>query len=171
MDVPSRESGVGRRATVLPTAVLRPLTSEPGEVPSFIVFPSRGAPRAWGGCTGCGGGVQPLQGRGCTGCRGCQPDNRSAATSGSACSLDQNDRLSRGRRRSDVRRPHLPRCPATCHHCPPRLLLLGHRPCRMGGDVALSEEQHFCGRTLAEALAWCLVWLMAPELEIGPFLA
>jgi hypothetical protein len=32
------------------------------------------------------------------------------------------------------------------------------------------EEQEFYGRTLEEALAWCLVWLMAPELGIGPFL-
>jgi len=32
------------------------------------------------------------------------------------------------------------------------------------------EEQDFSGKTLEEALAWCLVWLMAPELEVGPFL-
>lgn len=25
------------------------------------------------------------------------------------------------------------------------------------------------GRTLEEGLAWCLVWLMFPELGIGPF--
>jgi phage terminase large subunit-like protein len=31
------------------------------------------------------------------------------------------------------------------------------------------EEQTFYGKTLEEALAWCLVWLMAPELGIGPF--
>jgi hypothetical protein len=31
------------------------------------------------------------------------------------------------------------------------------------------ERQEFYGRTLEEALAWCLVWLMAPELGIGPF--
>jgi hypothetical protein len=31
------------------------------------------------------------------------------------------------------------------------------------------EEQTFSGRTLEEALAWCLVWLMAPEQGIGPF--
>jgi hypothetical protein len=31
------------------------------------------------------------------------------------------------------------------------------------------KEQSFCGRTLEEALAWCLVWLMAPELGVGPF--
>ena len=33
------------------------------------------------------------------------------------------------------------------------------------------DEQDFFGRTLEEALAWCLVWLMAPELGVGPFLA
>jgi transcriptional regulator with XRE-family HTH domain len=33
-----------------------------------------------------------------------------------------------------------------------------------------SERQEFYGRTLEEGLAWCLVWLMAPELGIGPFL-
>ena len=33
------------------------------------------------------------------------------------------------------------------------------------------EEQDFYSRTLEEALAWCLVWLMAPELGIGPFVA
>ena len=32
------------------------------------------------------------------------------------------------------------------------------------------EEQTFSGTTLEEALAWCLVWLMAPELGIGQFL-
>jgi hypothetical protein len=31
------------------------------------------------------------------------------------------------------------------------------------------KEQAFYGRTLKEALAWCLVWLMKPELRIGPF--
>ena len=25
------------------------------------------------------------------------------------------------------------------------------------------EEQDFCGKTLEEALAWCLVWLMVPK--------
>jgi hypothetical protein len=34
-----------------------------------------------------------------------------------------------------------------------------------------SEEQDFYGWTLEEALAWCLVWLMAPELGVGPFIA
>jgi hypothetical protein len=33
------------------------------------------------------------------------------------------------------------------------------------------EEQDFYGKTLEEALAWCLVWLMARELRVGPFLA
>jgi len=32
------------------------------------------------------------------------------------------------------------------------------------------EEQDFSGKTLEEALAWCLVWLMAPEIGVGPFL-
>jgi hypothetical protein len=31
------------------------------------------------------------------------------------------------------------------------------------------ERQEFFGRTLEEALAWCLVWLMAPEIGIEPF--
>jgi hypothetical protein len=31
------------------------------------------------------------------------------------------------------------------------------------------EEHDFYGKTLEEALAWRLVWLMAPELGIGPF--
>jgi hypothetical protein len=41
-----------------------------------------------------------------------------------------------------------------------------------GWVVTLSspEEQTFYGRTLEEGLAWCLVWLMAPELGVGPFL-
>jgi hypothetical protein len=32
------------------------------------------------------------------------------------------------------------------------------------------EEQNFSGQTLEEALAWCLAWLMAPEIGVGPFL-
>ena len=32
------------------------------------------------------------------------------------------------------------------------------------------DEQDFSGKTLEEGLAWCLVWLMAPEIGIGPFL-
>ena len=40
-----------------------------------------------------------------------------------------------------------------------------------GWVVTLSspEEQTLYGKTLEEALAWCLVWLMAPEIEVGPF--
>jgi len=34
-----------------------------------------------------------------------------------------------------------------------------------------SDEQEFSGKTLEEALAWCLVRLMAPELGVGPCLA
>lgn len=33
------------------------------------------------------------------------------------------------------------------------------------------ERQELNGRTLEEALAWCLEWLMAPEIGNGPFLA
>jgi hypothetical protein len=33
------------------------------------------------------------------------------------------------------------------------------------------DEQDFHGRTLEEALAWCLIWLMEPELGVGPFRA
>jgi hypothetical protein len=42
-----------------------------------------------------------------------------------------------------------------------------------GWVVTLSspEEQTFYGRTLEEGLAWCQVWLMAPEIGVGPFLA
>ena len=32
------------------------------------------------------------------------------------------------------------------------------------------DEETFHGRTLEEALAWCLVWLMGPEIGIGQFL-
>ena len=32
------------------------------------------------------------------------------------------------------------------------------------------DEQDFYGKTLEEALAWCLVWLMSPELGVGPYL-
>jgi hypothetical protein len=31
------------------------------------------------------------------------------------------------------------------------------------------DEQDFSGKTLEEPLAWCLVWLMAPEIGVGPF--
>ena len=42
---------------------------------------------------------------------------------------------------------------------------------RAGWVVTLHspEEQDFYGKTLEEALAWCLVWLMTPELGIGTF--
>ena len=33
------------------------------------------------------------------------------------------------------------------------------------------EEQTFYGKTLEEALAWCLVWLMAPEIGVDQFRA
>jgi hypothetical protein len=33
------------------------------------------------------------------------------------------------------------------------------------------EEQSVYGKTLEEAMTWCLVWLMAPEFGVGPFLA
>ena len=33
------------------------------------------------------------------------------------------------------------------------------------------QRQELNGRTLEEALAWCLKWLMAPEIGNGPFLA
>jgi hypothetical protein len=41
-----------------------------------------------------------------------------------------------------------------------------------GWVVTLSspEEQTFYGRTFKEALAWWLVWLMAPEIGSGLFL-
>jgi hypothetical protein len=32
------------------------------------------------------------------------------------------------------------------------------------------EDHDVSGKTLEEALAWCLVWLMAPELGVEPFL-
>ena len=38
-----------------------------------------------------------------------------------------------------------------------RLVLLGRRPCRLSRHAALPEEQDFSGKTLEEALAWCLV--------------
>jgi hypothetical protein len=33
------------------------------------------------------------------------------------------------------------------------------------------EEEIVSGRTLEEALAWGLVWLMVPEIGVGPFIA
>lgn len=38
------------------------------------------------------------------------------------------------------------------------------------GRSSPPPEQTFHGRTLEEALAWCLVWLMAPEIGIRQFL-
>ena len=35
-------------------------------------------------------------------------------------------------------------------------------------ELLRPERQTFRGRTLAEALAWCLVWLMVEELGVGP---
>jgi hypothetical protein len=32
-----------------------------------------------------------------------------------------------------------------------------------------SPREMFSGRTLEETLAWCLVWLMAPDIGVGPF--
>jgi hypothetical protein len=32
------------------------------------------------------------------------------------------------------------------------------------------EEQDVYGKTLAEAPVCCLVWLLAPEIGVGPFL-
>jgi hypothetical protein len=32
-----------------------------------------------------------------------------------------------------------------------------------------SPREEFYGRTLEEGLAWCLVWLMASEIGIGPY--
>ena len=32
------------------------------------------------------------------------------------------------------------------------------------------EEQDFSGKTLEEGVAWCLVWVMAPEIGVGPVL-
>jgi hypothetical protein len=46
-----------------------------------------------------------------------------------------------------------------------------HASCTWVVTLHSPEEQDCCGRTLEEALAWGLVWLMAPELGIGPFLA
>jgi hypothetical protein len=41
---------------------------------------------------------------------------------------------------------------------------------RAGWAVVLlrPERETFRGRTLEEALAWCLVWLMVDELGVGP---
>lgn len=36
-------------------------------------------------------------------------------------------------------------------------------------DLLAPEQESFHGGTLEEALAWCLVWLMADEIGVGPF--
>jgi hypothetical protein len=46
----------------------------------------------------------------------------------------------------------------------------GVNPTLEGRALQSPDEQDFYGKTLEEALSWCLVWLMAPELGIGPFL-
>jgi hypothetical protein len=43
-------------------------------------------------------------------------------------------------------------------------------PARWVMTLHSSEEQDFSWTALEEALAWCLVWLMAPKTGIGPFL-
>ena len=35
-------------------------------------------------------------------------------------------------------------------------------------ELLAPEREAFFGRTLEEALAWCLVWLMVEELGVGP---
>jgi hypothetical protein len=32
------------------------------------------------------------------------------------------------------------------------------------------DEQDFYGKTLEEAIGWCQIWFMAPQLGIRPFL-
>jgi hypothetical protein len=36
-------------------------------------------------------------------------------------------------------------------------------------DLLSPDRESFRGGTLEEALAWCLVWVMADELGVGPF--
>jgi len=38
------------------------------------------------------------------------------------------------------------------------------------GTLGSPERHQLYGRTPEEALTWCLVWPMAPEVGIGPFL-
>jgi hypothetical protein len=38
----------------------------------------------------------------------------------------------------------------------------------LGVTLHAPEEQDVSGTTLEEARGWCLVWLMVPELGIGP---
>jgi hypothetical protein len=46
-----------------------------------------------------------------------------------------------------------------------------HASCKCKWVVTLRspEEQDLSGKTLEEPLAWCLVWLMAPETGVGSF--
>src|SRR5687768_260788 len=74
------------------------------------------------------------------------------------------------RRRSGVRRPRPAGGVARGDRHPQRLVLVGRRPRRLGRDAQLAGTTEFSGRTLEEALAWCLVWLMAPKLGAGRFL-
>jgi hypothetical protein len=46
-----------------------------------------------------------------------------------------------------------------------------HAGCKWVVTLSSPERQTFYGRTLEEGLAWCLVWLTAPEIGIGSFLA
>jgi len=45
-----------------------------------------------------------------------------------------------------------------------------HAGCTWVVTLHSPEEQDFSGRTLEGGLAWCLVWLIVPELGIGQFL-
>ena len=49
-------------------------------------------------------------------------------------------------------------------------MLVGPRRRRLGGDAELPGSSAFSGRTREDALAWCLVWLVALEIGVGPFL-
>jgi hypothetical protein len=47
------------------------------------------------------------------------------------------------------------------------------RPLGLAGWVVSlhsPEEQDFSGKTLEDAFAWRLMWLMVPELGVGPFI-
>ena len=48
---------------------------------------------------------------------------------------------------------------------------LNHAGCKWVVTLHCPEEQVFYGKTLEEALARCMVWLMAIEPGVGPFLA
>jgi hypothetical protein len=47
---------------------------------------------------------------------------------------------------------------------------IDHTNCNWVVTRHTSEHHDFSGKTLEEALAWCLVWLTALELGRGPFL-